>query len=140
MSGREQGRARLAVLAKQVREVLSNDGEQIIHRRGVEAMVELAQDLTGPEAPPGLMVQRDGGLRLKLLRKDRPGLITLSWERAIGALVGDWERLDKKGGPFRFTFRETESLWREMDSGEELYTWLTDCLAEVLYPDSKKAP
>lgn len=138
MSGREEGRARLANLSKQVKEVLSNDGEQLMHRRGVEAMVDLAQDLTGEEAPPGLIVQRDGGLRLKLLRKDRPGLITISWERPIGALVGEWERMDKRGGPFRFTWREPEQRWNEMDSGDELYTWLTATLADILYPDSKR--
>ena len=138
MSGREEGRARLAILSKQVREVLSNDGEALIHRRGIEAMVELAQDLTGEEAPPGLVVVRDGGLKLKLMRKDRPGLITLGWERPIGALVGEWERLSKKGGPLRYTCREPEQRWIEMDTGEELYAWLTDTLGAVLYPESKK--
>ena len=75
---------------------------------------------------------------VKLMRKDRPGLITLAWERPIGALVAEWERMDKKGGPLRYTFREAEQRWIEMDSGEELYTWLTDTLASVLYPESKK--
>jgi hypothetical protein len=138
MSGREQGKALLQNLSKQVKEVLNDDGEQLVHKRGVEAMVDLAQDLTGEEAPPGLIVQRDGGLRLKLLRKDRPGLITIEWQRPIGAIVGQWQRMEKAGGPFRFVFREAEDSWNEMQLGDELYAWLTTTLADVLYPETKK--
>ncbi|MDP3278526.1 MAG: hypothetical protein Q8Q09_25270 [Deltaproteobacteria bacterium] len=138
MSGREQGKALLASLSAKVRDVLEDDGEIRLHRRGVEAMVDLAQDLTGDEAPPGLVVQRDGGARLKVLRKDRPGMITFEWQRSIGALVTRWERNGKDEGPFRFLHRESDDCWIEKDSGEELYTWLTRTMGDVLYPDSTR--
>jgi|LNFM01.1.fsa_nt_gb hypothetical protein len=138
MSGREQGKALLKNLSTQVKEALNDDGELIVHKRGVEAMVDLATDLTGEDAPVGLIVQRDGGLRIKLLRKDRPGLITIEWQRPIGALVTSWERMDKTGGPFKFVWRDSDESFVEMGLGTELYTWLTATLADVLYADARK--
>jgi hypothetical protein len=58
--------------------------------------------------------------------------------RPIGAIVGNWERMDKTGGPFKFVYRELEDQWVEMDQQIELYTWLTATLAEALYPETRK--
>jgi hypothetical protein len=138
MSGREQGKALLKNLSTQVKEVLNDDGEQLVHKRGVDAMVDLATDLTGEDAPPGLQVIRDGGLRLKLMRKDRPGLVTIEWQRPIGAIVTSWERMDKSGGPFRFVYRDVDESWIEMSLQTELYRWLTSTLGDVLYPETRR--
>jgi hypothetical protein len=138
MSGREQGKALLKNLSTQVKDTLNDDGEQLVHKRGVEAMVDLATDLTSEDAPPGLVVQRDGGLRIKLFRKDRPGLVTIEWQRSIGALVTSWERSDKTGGPFKFTWRESDESFIEMSLGTELYAWLTSTMSDVLYPETRK--
>lgn len=139
MSGREQGKNLLKNLSTQVKEVLNDDGEQLVHKRGVEALVDLATDLTGDDAPPGLIVQRDGGLKLKLFRKDRPGLVTIEWQRPIGAVVGNWERLGKTEGPFRFVHRASDDSFIEMSLQTELYAWLTSTLAEVLYPEARRS-
>jgi hypothetical protein len=138
MSGREQGKTLLKNLSTQVKEVLNDDGEQLVHKRGVEAMIDLATDLTSDDAPPGLIVQRDGGLKLKLLRKDRPGLVTVEWQRSIGAVVCHWERLEKSEGPFRFVYRESDESFIEMSLQTELYAWLTATLGEVLYPETRR--
>lgn len=138
MSGREQGKTLLKNLSSQVKEVLNDDGEQLAHKRGVEAMIDLATDLTSDDAPPGLIVQRDGGLKLKLFRKDRPGLITIEWQRPIGAVVLSWERLDKSAGPFRFVHRASDDSFIEMSLQSELYEWLTNTMGEVLYPETVK--
>jgi hypothetical protein len=139
MSGREHGKALLKNLSSQVKEVLNDDGELLTHKRGVQAMIDLATDLTSEDAPPGLIVQRDGGLKLKLFRKDRPGLITIEWQRPIGAIVTTWERVGKSGGPFRFVHRASDDSFIEMSLQIELYTWLTDTMAEVLYPETRKS-
>jgi hypothetical protein len=139
MSGREHGKALLKNLSSQVKEVLNDDGELLTHKRGVQAMIDLATDLTSEDAPPGLIVQRDGGLKLKLFRKDRPGLITIEWQRPIGAIVTTWERMGKSGGPFRFVHRASDDSFIEMSLQIELYTWLTDTMAEVLYPETRKS-
>ncbi|MFO0558466.1 MAG: hypothetical protein U0269_10655 [Polyangiales bacterium] len=138
MSGREQGKTLLKNLSSQVKEVLNDDGEQLTHKRGVEAMIDLATDLTGEDAPAGLIVQRDGGLKLKLFRKDRPGLITIEWQRPIGAIVTAWERMDKSAGPFRFVHRASDDSFIEMSLQSELYAWLTSTMGEVLYPETRK--
>ncbi len=138
MSGREQGKALLKNLSAQVKEVLNDDGEQLVHKRGVETMIDLATDLTSDDAPPGLIVQRDGGLKLKLFRKDRPGLITIEWQRPIGAIVTNWERTNKTEGPFRFVHRESDDSYIEMSLQTELYTWLTAAMTEALYPETRK--
>jgi hypothetical protein len=139
MSGRERGKQLLADLAKKVKEEVAPSGEPVLHARGQKAVADLASDLSGPDAPPGLRVFKDAVDRFRLQRPGRNGQIAVAWDRPIGAIVVQVEKLGRRERDVRYRFEEGADEWRRMEGEGELYADIAQWLADVLYPESKRA-
>lgn len=138
MSGRERGKKLLAGLSAKVREEVAPSGEPLLHAKGQKAVLDLANDLQGPDAPPGLKVFKDAVDRFRLQRPQRNGQISVRWERPIGAVVVLVEKGDRRDPEIRYVLHEAEDEWRRMEGEGELYEDIASFLVEVLFPEGKR--
>lgn len=134
--GRERGRRLLAALSQQVKKAAPPSGVEA-NARGLKALAELAEDLTGPNAPPGLQLWRDSAEKFRLTRTQRPGELVVLWDRPAQALHVTADKLGQRIADVRFVFHEALGSWRRFDIDAELYEEVTALLVEVLYPEAR---
>lgn len=133
----EEGKKRLKDLAKQVREKVATTGAPVLHTRGLELVEDLAKELTGPDGLPGLKVYRDSPSKLRVQRSQRNAEITIEWERDIGALGLTCQKHGEPKTFVRYVWDSSETKWRKLDGGGEIYEDVTAALVEYLYPEMK---
>lgn len=134
----DEGRKKLAGLAKQIREKVTPAGAPLLDKKGLEQVEQLAKDLTGPEGMPGLRLYRDAPNKFRVQRPPRNAEITIEWQREIGAIVVTAEKHNQPRKMNRYVWDETASHWRGMEGGAELYDELMENLVDCLYPEAKK--
>lgn len=133
----EDGKKRLKDLAKQVREKTAVDGAAALHQQGLAIVDELAQELTGPDAMPGLKLYRDNAQKFRLQRSPRNAELTFEWQREIGALALTKEKHGEPKVLVRYVWDEAEKKWRRLDGGGELWEDVSSTLVEYLYPEAR---
>jgi hypothetical protein len=138
MSGREKGKKLFAELANKVRKEIAPNGEPELNKRGLEALQELADDLTGPDGLPGLRVFKDGVHQFRLQRPQRNGQIIVSWNRGIGAITIVVEKLSGREAEVKYLWREADDAWTRMEGTGELYEDVSKALVDTLYPEAKR--
>ena len=134
----EEGKKRLKDLASRVREKLDTSGEAHLHARGLALIEEMAKELTGPDALPGLRLFRDGPNKIKLQRERKNAEIVFEWERPIGAAVMTCVQLGQVKRTERYVWDEATQAWRRMSGAPgEPFSDIGDALAEGLYPEGR---
>src|SRR5690242_18001659 len=131
----EKGKKLFQDLAKQVREKVQPSGEPVLHKRGLDAVEQLATDLADPEGMPGLKVRRDLPSKFRLDRPPRNAEIAVEWQREIGAIVVTMEKHGEPRTVVRYVFDEGANHWRPMDGAGELYKDIAAALVHYLYPE-----
>jgi hypothetical protein len=126
---------RLRALAGNVRTKLDPSGEHLVHQKGLGLVEEIARELGGAMAMPGLTVLRPAVEKAKLLRSGKNAEIVVSWERPIGALELTSRALGKERTFRRYVWDGGTSVWRRMEGVGELWEDLQAELLAVLYPD-----
>lgn len=133
----EEGKRRLKDLARQVREKVATTGAPVLQQQGLDLVAELAAELLGPDGLPGLKVLRDGPSKFRVQRSQRNAELTVEWERDIGALGLTCQRHGEPKTFVRYVWDQTETKWRKLDGGGEIYEDVTAALVEYLYPEMK---
>jgi hypothetical protein len=134
----EEGKKRLKDLAGRVREKLDTSGETQLHLRGLALIEEMAKELTGPDALPGLRLFRDAPHKFKLQRERKNAEIVFEWERPIGAAVMTCVQLGQVKKSERYVWDEAGQAWRRMSGvAGEPFADVSDALVELLYPEAK---
>jgi hypothetical protein len=133
----EDGKKRLKDLAKQVREKTAVDGAAVLHHKGLAIIEELAKELGGPDAMPGLKVYRDNAQKFRLQRSPRNGEITMEWQREIGAVALTKQKHGEPKAMVRYVWDEPEQKWRRLEGGGELWEDVSTALVDVLYPEAR---
>jgi hypothetical protein len=131
----EEAKKKLKDLAKQVRDKVSVSGIALLHQKGLELVEDMAKELGSPDGMPGLRVLRDGAQKLRLQRPQRNAEITIEWHREIGALSVTCEKHGEPKRMVRYVHDESQSKWRKLDGGGEVWEDLTAALVEYLYPE-----
>jgi hypothetical protein len=132
----DEGKKALRAVASAVRARTAPSGEIMLHARGIKTIGDLASELAGPEAAPGLVVFRDGDTKLKLRRRSRNAEIVVEWVRAIGAIELTGSRLEEKPSQVRYVFDEALGHWRPMTGAGELWADLAAALVMYLFPEA----
>lgn len=136
----EEGKRRLKDLAKQVREKAASTGKPVLQQQGLALVEELATELSGPDGLPGLKVVRDGPSKFRVQRSPRDAELTVEWERDIGAIGLTCRRQGEPKTFVRYVWDPSETKWRKLDGGGEIYEDVTAALVEYLYPEMKPSP
>src|SRR5258708_26398610 len=134
----ESGKKLLKDLGKQVREKLSPSGEPRLNARGLAFVDEMAKELTGPDAMPGLRLYRDTPQKFRLQRDKKNAELSLEWQRDIGAAVLTGVSMGHVKLTERYVFDDAQARWRRMDGLGEIYEDLTNALVEYLYPEGRQ--
>jgi hypothetical protein len=138
MSGRDKGKKLFADLADKVRTEVAPSGEPLLHKRGQKAVADLATDLSGENAPMGLRVFRDAVDRFRLQRPGKNAQIEVRWERPIGGVVVQSEKMDRRDPEVKYLFREAEDEWHRMEGEGELYEDISKLLIDYMYPEARR--
>ena len=133
----EEGKKRLKELAKQVRDKVATTGAPVLQQQGLDIVEDLAKELTGPDGLPGLKLVRDSANKFRVQRSPRNAEITVEWERDIGALGLTCQKHGEPKTFVRYVWDASETKWRKLDGGGEIYEDLTSALVEYLYPEMK---
>lgn len=134
----DEGKKRLKDLAGRVREKLDTSGQAKLDARGLALIEELAKELTGPDAVPGLRLFREGSHKIKLQREKKNAEIVFEWERAIGAAVMTCVQLAQVKRTERYVFDEEKQAWRRMSGAPgEPFADVSEALVEVLFPEAR---
>ncbi len=133
----DEGKKRLKDLAKQVRDKVTTQGAPVLNQRGLDLVDELARELGGPDAMPGLKVWRDAPHKFRHARAPRNAEIGVEWERDIGALAVSAEKHGSPRTLTRYVWDEGQKKWRKLDGGGEIWEDLAALLVEMLYPEAK---
>ena len=131
------GKKLLKDLAAKVREKTDTSGEQLLDQRGLKEIEDLAKELTGPDAMPGLKLWRDTPAKFRLQRERKNAEITLEWQRNIGALVMTGVSMGKVSFTHRYLSPDAAAGWRRMDGLGEVYEDLSKALVDLLYPEAR---
>jgi hypothetical protein len=137
-SGRERGKQLLSAFSAKVKKEIVPSGEPVMHARGQKAVAELAADLGGAEAPPGLRVFRDAVDRFRLQRPGKNAEIRVEWQRPIGAIVVAIEKAGRVSPEVKYVFREAEDAWHRMEGDGELYEDVMNLLGDAMYPEARR--
>jgi hypothetical protein len=131
------GKKLLKDLAAKVREKTDNSGEQLLDLRALKQIDELAKELTGPDAMPGLKLWRDTTAKFRLQRERKNAEIAIEWQRNIGAIVMTGMSMGKMSFTHRYLSPDEAAGWRRMDGLGELYEDLSKALTDLLYPEAR---
>ena len=134
----DEGKKRLKDLAAQVREKIDTKGAPVLNQRGLDLVDELAKELGGPDAMPGLKVWRDTPSKFRLTRSPRNAEIGVEWERDIGALAVTAEKHGEPRTLTRYVWDEAQAKWRKLDGGGEIWEDIAALLVAYLYPEATK--
>lgn len=132
----EDGKKRLRDLANQVRQKVTTSGAPLLNQRGLDLVDDLARELTGEGAMPGLRLYRDAPTKFRLARANRNAEITIEWERDIGALGLTCQKHGEPKTFVRYVWDASLDRWRKLDGGGEIYDDVTSALVTYLYPEA----
>ena len=132
----EDAKKRLRDLAKQVKEKVATTGAPVLHQQGLDLIEELAKELSGPDAMPGLRVYRDSPVKIRLQRPMRNAEITIDWQRDIGAIGLTCEKHGEPKTFVRYVWDASLDKWRKLDGGGEIWEDVTSALVTYLYPEA----
>lgn len=132
-----EGKKKLVALAGKVKEKVSQQGDALLQKRGLDLVEALAADLTGEAAMPGLRLYRDAASKFRLQRATRNAEITVEWHRDIAALSITCEKHGEPKVLTRYVYDATKDHFRRMEGAGEAYDDLAAALAEYLFPETK---
>jgi len=132
-----EGKKKLVALAGKVKEKVSQQGDALLQRRGLDLVEALAGDLTGEAAMPGLRLYRDAPSKFRLQRATRNAEITVEWHKDIAALSMTCEKHGEPKALTRYVYDAAKDHFRRMEGGGEIYDDLAAALAEYLFPETK---
>jgi hypothetical protein len=137
-TGRERGKQLLSAFSAKVKKEVAPSGEPVIHARGQKAVAELAADLSGPDAPPGLKVFRDAIDRFRVQRQAKNAEIRVEWQRPIQCIVVALEKAGRTLPEVKYVHRDGDDSWHRMEGEGELYEDVMGLLAEAMYPEARR--
>ena len=138
-SGRERGKQLLSAFSAKVKKEVAPSGEPVMHARGQKAVAELAADLSGADAPPGLKVFRDAVDRFRAQRPGKNAEIRVEWQRPIGCIVVVLDKAGRLQPEVKYVYRDDDEAWHRMEGEGELYEDVMGLLAEAMYPEARRS-